>query len=750
MMKWIFRWVILNIVYVFVGSFACSMEWMKNMGFAIGYYVLLALNVIFLIILFKKGYLRKKIIYALMAIFVILGAISAILAVNMGKAFLGEEGWSEGLPVVAYYFSLMAIGSALDKKHRKKAVIILLIFGAIECAYGVCQAFEMPFVKQARHFIGRVNGKKTYEIWSTGFVGNPNFFSTLALLCLGYAMSLFIDAKSGKKSLIYLILVAIFTCALMVGNTMSCVMGLVAMIVLVLVFVIKNKKFSRFMVVIATMVVASFVIIGFGKTTLVRDINETFFQVSEMTKGNVKENFGTNRIYIWQSTLKEVPKHLWHGVGVDNFCDAFKGDCLRSKDGTKRISKAHNEYLQILITEGIFAALIYLIICGIVVYSGIRDGFKNKTLLFILPVIGYLVQAFFNISVIGVAPLFFLAMGFCINTERKGKILVVGNFGEDGKLDGQTAKTRTVTKTIKKICGEKKVRTIDTKNSGLLDKIKFGLFAMSSDRIVILCAKGSLDTVVKALGFLGCLNNTYYVVIGGWLCDYVSEKPKLTKSLKKMKCVLVETDSLNDKLSELGIETRIIPNYRVYSKKPKLKKKGEKYVFYSRVIKEKGVLIAIDAVRKVGKKKKVYLDIYGPIGEDFKKEFNEKIKDDKYIKYCGILNGDGKILSELAQYKCLLLPTSYDGEGVPGAVIEAMTAGVPTIASNWKYNAEIIKDGETGIILKKNTVAGLANAIEKIENKKIDLKKLSKNCIVESKNYSEEVAMEVLEDVMHE
>ena len=182
----------------------------------------------------------------------------------------------------------------------------------------------------------------------------------------------------------------------------------------------------------------------------------------------------------------------------------------------------------------------------------------------------------------------------------------------------------------------------------------------------------------------------------------------------------------------------------------KLKKKGEKYVFYSRVIKEKGVLIAIDAVRKVEKKKKVYLDIYGPIGEDFKKEFNEKIKDDKYIKYCGILNGDGKILSELAQYKCLLLPTSYDGEGVPGAVIEAMTAGVPTIASNWKYNAEIIKDGETGIILKKNTVAGLADAIEKIENKKIDLKKLSKNCIVESKNYSEEVAMEVLEDVMHE
>ncbi len=749
MMKWIFRWVVLNIAYIFVGSFIFSMEWINDFFFAAGYYVLLALNVILIVILWRKHYFKKNIIYILMGIFVALGILATVLAVNVERSIFGDESWREGLLVIMYYISLMAIGSTLDKKYKKKTIIVLLIFGAIECVYGICQAFKAPFVKEVLHFIGRVNGKKTYEVWSTGFAGNPNFYSTLVLICLGFAMGLFVDEKPGKKSAVYLALVALFTAGLMVGNTMSCVVGLVAILIFLIVFTIKFKKLAKFASLIGVIIVAAFTIIWFGKTTLVKDIGVTFFQASEIAQGNVQDNYGTKRIYIWQKALEVAPNNLWHGTGLDGFCDAFPGECLRSKDQTKRINKAHNEYLQILITEGIFALIVYLAMCGFVVCRGVRDSFKNKAVLFILPVIGYLVQAFFNISVISVAPLFFLAMGLCIDNDRKGKILVVGNFGEDGKLDGQTAKTRTVTRTLEKMFGKKRIRVIDTKKAGFMEKLKFLMLMISSEKIVIMCARKSLGPVVGALRRLGAIRKTCYIVIGGWLYDYAKDNPKFPKSLKKMNCVLVETKTLKRNLSRLGVSAEIIPNYRIYDGEPKLKKKGEKYVFYSRVIKEKGVLTAIEAVRALGKKD-AQLDIYGPVGEEFEKKFKEAVKNDKNIKYKGVLNGEKKTVETLSQYKCLILPTYYEGEGVPGAIIEAMSAGVPVIASDWKYNAEIIDDGVTGIIVKKNSPAEYKKVMMKIESGKLDLKTMSKNCVKEASKYTEENAMKVLESSMHE
>ena len=264
MMKWIFRWVVLNILYVFVGSFIFSMDWFDAAGFAIGYYVLLVLNVILLGVLWKKHYLKKNIIYILMAIYVVLAILATVLAINVEKSVFGDEGWCEGLLMVMYYFSLMALGSILDKKYKKKVIIVLLIFGAIECAYGVCQAFKMPFVKEVLHYAGRVNGKKVYETWATGFAGNPNFYATLVLLCLGYAISLFVEEKPGKKSVGYLALVALFTAGLMVGNTMSCVVGLAAMMIVLIVFVIKYKKFVKLVSLIGVMAVAAFMMIWCG------------------------------------------------------------------------------------------------------------------------------------------------------------------------------------------------------------------------------------------------------------------------------------------------------------------------------------------------------------------------------------------------------------------------------------------------------------------------------------------------------
>jgi glycosyltransferase involved in cell wall biosynthesis len=47
----------------------------------------------------------------------------------------------------------------------------------------------------------------------------------------------------------------------------------------------------------------------------------------------------------------------------------------------------------------------------------------------------------------------------------------------------------------------------------------------------------------------------------------------------------------------------------------------------------------------------------------------------------------------LRDYFALLFPIYYIGEGFAGTAIDAFSAGVPVIASDWKYNSEVIKEG---------------------------------------------------------
>ena len=51
-----------------------------------------------------------------------------------------------------------------------------------------------------------------------------------------------------------------------------------------------------------------------------------------------------------------------------------------------------------------------------------------------------------------------------------------------------------------------------------------------------------------------------------------------------------------------------------------------------------------------------------------------------------------KSVDVLKCYFALLFPTDYEGEGCAGTLRDAYSAGVPVIASDWKYNAELVNE----------------------------------------------------------
>lgn len=250
-------------------------------------------------------------------------------------------------------------------------------------------------------------------IWATGFATNPNFFSTYMLLCATFALGLYIDEKKVIKSIICIVFTALFIVGLLISNTTSGVLGLAVVLVFVLVYCIKNKYIKK-IVFLAIVTSCTIILVhATGKTDFIKDTKTLGNEAKQIASGTVKENYGTNRVYIWKNTLKIIPQNLLHGVGIDNFYYAFNGKALVTKNGRTFFDKAHNEYLQILITEGIFCLIAYMALYSIIVFRGLRNCFKNREIYLIIPIVGYLVQAFFNISVIEVAPIFFITLGLC-------------------------------------------------------------------------------------------------------------------------------------------------------------------------------------------------------------------------------------------------------------------------------------------------------------------------------------------------
>jgi glycosyltransferase involved in cell wall biosynthesis len=246
------------------------------------------------------------------------------------------------------------------------------------------------------------------------------------------------------------------------------------------------------------------------------------------------------------------------------------------------------------------------------------------------------------------------------------KILVIGNFGyTTNQLDGQTIKTRSVYELFKKSFQDE-VSFFDTQS---LKKTRFGLLKLlvmmaKANMLIILPAQNSLKFIFPIIVFFKQLFRfrVYYFVVGGWLVKYLKNNKKITFLLKKIDGIFTETALMKKELRDsFSIEkVCVFPNFRNIEseiiKVPEKKENKLKLVFYSRINKLKGIDIIIDFMKSTTLD--ITIDFYGPIFQDDKTYFENRIQDVSNIKYKGVLNSETAYLT-LSQYDLLILPTQY-------------------------------------------------------------------------------------------
>lgn len=114
-----------------------------------------------------------------------------------------------------------------------------------------------------------------------------------------------------------------------------------------------------------------------------------------------------------------------------------------------------------------------------------------------------------------------------------------------------------------------------------------------------------------------------------------------------------------------------------------------------------------------------------------------------YISYCGLISFE-KSVETLKEYFALLLPTYYEGEGFAGTLIGAYSAGVPVIASDWKYNVELVNEN-VGYVYKTRDNVAFTELLNAVATDPTMILKKKKSCLYEAKKYTVEETIKTLE-----
>ena len=340
----------------------------------------------------------------------------------------------------------------------------------------------------------------------------------------------------------------------------------------------------------------------------------------------------------------------------------------------------------------------------------------------------------------------------------KDKIGIIGHLGgNENCTDGQTVKTKALYEGLSK--RGYRIITADTyymKKNPPRFMVQFFNVINNTNKIVVLLSNRGRKVLFPILAGLSRKKDIYHYSIGGRLADEAAEDERYKKQIGSFKANWVESRQIADKLQALGVvNASYLPNFKnikILDKKELEYKSVKPFTFctFSRVIPEKGVEDAIRAVRRINEEhdeEVAKLDIYGPIEPDYKERFEYALKNlgGGYSQYRGVI-APNESVETLKKYYMLLFPTYWKGEGMPGTVIDAFSAGVPIIARRWKFCDEMLTDGETGYVYDfdkpEELIVKIEYAISHVEN----TTKMKMACLLKAEEYSED---NVLQNIIY-
>ena len=340
----------------------------------------------------------------------------------------------------------------------------------------------------------------------------------------------------------------------------------------------------------------------------------------------------------------------------------------------------------------------------------------------------------------------------------RNSICVVGAFGFiNPHYDGQTIKTRNLL-TLLKVKGVD-VDFFEAQKLRIkkLSVLKMFWQVMLCKTVYYLPAQNNLAFLFPIIYWIAKLSKTklHYFVVGGWLVEFLEDKPRHRMKMSKIAGIHCETMLMKNALEkEYGFKNvDVFPNFRMndFCPTPHHEANKLKLVFMARIIKMKGLDLIFELGNMImgkGLQCHITIDFYGPQQNDDGdvEYFNTNISKYPFMKYHGPLE-PSDIYSTLEKYDAMLLPTHFYTEGLPGSILDAYISGIPVVVTKWKHATEFVDDGETGIIIpfEDNGTALVDSVMRLYENTEL-LNEMKQKANIKWHDFSSEKAWELLQN----
>lgn len=353
--------------------------------------------IVFIITFYYRRQYEIKLLDKLLLLYAALLILSTVFSEEMKLSLFGLPRCREGIFSLLTYLIIFTIFYK-NFHFSKKSLNIILFSAAVIALYGILQYFKIdPILNIANNeFRGSV----------TSTIGQRNFVGTYCTLFTPLVLGLFIH--SGKKR--YFIVTMLMLGLVLSSTTRSAWIAFIFYFIILIIYCAINIKSNKSLIIRLSLLIATIILIFSFMNYKTKGMLTSRAKTVYVDAKDIDNNdSGSSRIFIWKKAIPVLFKNPLLGSGPDTY------NLVLNDEESKRRAlyfKAHNEYLQMAITEGYPALAVYLSLVSIILFRLYKNRKKGIHIWILFCCIaGYLIQAFFNISFISTAVIYWAVLG---------------------------------------------------------------------------------------------------------------------------------------------------------------------------------------------------------------------------------------------------------------------------------------------------------------------------------------------------
>lgn len=394
----------------------------------------------------KRAYDKKSSLLPLCicGIMLVLAVASFSVCYDYHTGLFGIEGRSEGLLAIGFYVCFFLVGSLVRERGRLLTLFDWLVgFGLAGCAIALLQI--IPLFHFPSSYVNLDIRMLEDVFLPSGLSGSPIMFAMLLTMLGGISGVTALFAAEEKRRRYHTIATVVFLFFLL---RTQCVAGVVGTAVLAAGLLLAallrkggfaaGKKLGLFFGVIICAALLTYVSPAINKTTY--RLNDTqvvngynlydgaivwqdgYYRLGAASPYSIaaaKDEFDPDAPdslypYLWGKATDAIRQYPLLGAGPDNYLYPQLSTNVKVSYNANLLDRPYNDYLYVAATRGIPALVCYLALVVLAFIRGGRSLIREKQWLYLAILIalaGYVASAVFGVSVIMVAPCFWMLLG---------------------------------------------------------------------------------------------------------------------------------------------------------------------------------------------------------------------------------------------------------------------------------------------------------------------------------------------------